>query len=358
MRHVRRTTVYVAVEILLVLAAAEIVARLTFPDFADDRVYLDRAFQRLLNSAVVFDPASDNFSRRFGFVLSPDTERTYVTKEFAYTCRTNSLGFRTKEIRSKAEGEYRVLLLGDSMFWGIGVADSQMVSSVIEAEGSPHVSVYNYSVGGYNTVQELLIARAYVDTLEPDHIILGFFIANDIIPNAVALVDSAGDYATSTLMADEIMARLRRSYGVLFHSVVFRIIALKAYVPRVRYEIATSPDVIAKSYDLIGQFVRLAGERDIAFSVVILYPRDSVRGGIVEAWSNSRRAGKLIYSYCRRNSIDALDLLEYMNTPEHKRRYFFPDDGHPNREGNRIMGRAIFKDLIEPSLACPPIRNT
>src|SRR3990172_3647918 len=96
---------------VLVITATELIARATFPNFANDSVYLDRAFSRLLNSAVRFDPGSENFSRKFGFVLSPNAESTETTNEFTYTSRTNSLGFRTKEVVPKNRDEYRVMLL-------------------------------------------------------------------------------------------------------------------------------------------------------------------------------------------------------------------------------------------------------
>jgi len=109
--------------------------------------------------------------------------------------------------------------------------------------------------------------------------------------------------------------------------------------------------VISRSYELLSEFDRFARERDVRFSVVILYARDAVKGGMLQAWSNSRETGELIYSFCRQNSIEVLDLINYMNTAEHKERYFFSEDGHPNEEGNAVIARAVYKDLVEPHSA-------
>ena len=84
--------------------------------------------------------------------------------------------------------------------------------------------------------------------------------------------------------------------------------------------------------------------------MTILYPRNSVQGGLVEAWSNSRKAGELINLFCQENSIGVLNMLKYMNTLEHKNRYFYSDDGHPNKEGNFIIGKAIINDLVKPHM--------
>jgi len=335
---------------VLAITVTELIARVSFPNFANDSVYLERAFSRLLNSAVRFDPGSEHFSRRFGFVLSPNSESTETTREFTYTSKTNSLGFRTKDIAPKNVGEYRVMLLGDSFFWGVGVKESETIASVMEKLGAPKVSAYNFSVVGYNTVQEVLVARAYLDALKPDHIILGFFVGNDIIPNAITFIDKIGNFSTSDDMELKVRDDLRESFGVLFHSVIVRIIALPVYIPRVRYKIALSDDVIAKSYERLIELNSLARGNGARFSVVIFYPQDSVQGGLVGVWSNSRKAGELIYSFCKSNSIEVLDLIKYMNTPEHKNKYFFVNDGHLTKEGNRVVAKAILSDLVEPHI--------
>lgn len=335
----------------LTLGATELIARVMFPGFADPDAYLDRAFERLLNSSIEFDPSGENFSKKFGFVLKPNSQRTHKTAEYVYTSRTNSLGFRSREIGPKQQAEHRVMLLGDSFFWGVGVEESETIAAVIERAGPPRLSVHNFSVIGYNTVQQLIVARSYIDELKPDHVILGFFVGNDIVSNALTFVDAEGNYATSDAMEAKVRREIRQRMGPLFHSVIYRILALDIHVPRIRYQIATSEEVIARSFKLLLELDALARRAGAKFSVVVLYPRDSVQGGLVEAWSGSRDAGELIASFCRDHSIPVLDLIRYMNTPEHRALYFFEEDGHPNREGNQVIGRHIASDLIEPHIA-------
>jgi len=349
-----KTSFLIFSQLAFAIIITEILARNFFRDFADDKAYMDRAFSRLLNSEIRFDPSSKNYSKEFGFVLSPNSEITQTTEEFTYTSKTNSAGFRTKEIQPKAEGEYRIMLLGDSMFWGIGVDETDRVSSIMEALGknipTVKLSVYNFGVTGYNTTQELQVAKAYIGTVQPNHIILGFFIGNDILPNALTYIDQDGNYNTSAETEAKIKKELRESFGVLYNSTIFRMIALRTWVPKLRYEIAIRDDVIDKSYRLLRELNDLAITHHAKFSVVIFYPKDSVEGGMVGAWSNSRKPGELIDSYCQRHSIAALDLLKYMNTSEHKNKYFFVDDGHPNKAGNALVAKAIINDLVKPQI--------
>jgi len=348
MKSFFRKPAIILLQIIAVAVVVEITARVIFPDMANDSLYLKRAYSRLLNSAVTFKPDSDNYSRKYGFTLSANAEDTRTSSEFSYTRKTNSAGFRTKEVQPANDDEYRILMLGDSMMFGVGVEESDMISSLLENHGKPGLSVYNYAVSGYNTVQELIVAREHVDSLQPDHIILGFFIANDLIPNAIAFIDNEGNYSTSAEMKRKIKQGLKERLGIFFGSTALRIVTLRAYIPRLRYQIAASDEVISKSYALLSEFENHASKRDIRFSVVILHPRDSVQGGVVAAWSNSRHTGQLIYSFCLQNSIDALNLLDYMYSAEHKNNYFFKKDGHPNKQGNAVIAEAIYKNLVAP----------
>lgn len=332
---------------IIVLVVVEVLARSLFPEFADREMFLNRAYSHLLNSDVRFNPKSDNYSRKFGFALSPNSEHTITAEEFTYTSRTNSIGFRTKDIRSRNAGEYRVMLLGDSMFYGVGVQEPDMVSSVLEQQETSGLSVYNYSVTGYNTVQELLVAEAYTEALSPDHIVLGFFIANDILPNAIAFIDEDGNYSTSADMELMVRNKLTEGLGFLSHFTSLRIIADRIFIPRLRYKLSTDHDLISNSYALLSDIKRFAIAHGAKFSVVIMYPKDSVQGGLMQAWSNSREVGTLINKYCKQNSIEVLDLIDYMNTATHKDRYFFKNDGHPNKQGNAFIAAAIYKNLIQ-----------
>ena len=66
-----------------------------------------------------------------------------------------------------------------------------------------------------------------------------------------------------------------------------------------RYQFSIREDVIAKTYALINEFDNFSKKNGVEFSVVILYARDSVQGGLVEAWSQSRKPGNLLNLFCQ-----------------------------------------------------------
>ena len=94
--------------------------------------------------------------------------------------KINSAGFRDDEFPSPvAPGARRILLLGDSIAWGWGVAMENVFPQVLEkllrarepASEAPTI-VYNFGVDGYSTEQELHLLQTRGYALEPDLIII------------------------------------------------------------------------------------------------------------------------------------------------------------------------------------------
>ena len=97
----------------------------------------------------------------------------------------SSQGIYDREIGSKEDHEYRILLLGDSFTQGLGVFPEEAISSQLETllneEKLPwKISVINCGVRGYAPWQEreFLLERGM--PLEPDLVILQLFPANDV----------------------------------------------------------------------------------------------------------------------------------------------------------------------------------
>jgi hypothetical protein len=78
----------------------------------------------------------------------------------------------------------RVLMLGDSIAFGPGVADDQTFSYLLH-ELDPTLEVVNLAVPGYGTDQALLRLEREGVALAPDVVVLHFCLANDIVDNAL-----------------------------------------------------------------------------------------------------------------------------------------------------------------------------
>jgi hypothetical protein len=96
----------------------------------------------------------------------------------------NSIGLRDREVGAKAPGEYRLLVLGDSVPFGIGVRYEDSFPHQLEAQlhrnhPGRRFRTINMGVPSYNTEQELIQFRNMGLSLQPDAVML-MFVDNDI----------------------------------------------------------------------------------------------------------------------------------------------------------------------------------
>ena len=128
-----------------------------------------------------------------GVSLIPNYDGIYIWqgRESVTHIRTNSLGFRDSEVQiPKPENVFRILVLGDSMAFGIGVEEKEAFPKVLEEmlndnakAGGVRFEVLNAGVPGYGTAQELLQYQLCGRQLNPDLVILAFVVTNDLLDN-------------------------------------------------------------------------------------------------------------------------------------------------------------------------------
>jgi lysophospholipase L1-like esterase len=109
----------------------------------------------------------------------PDFRGTYDGIEYSF----NEIGLRDSAIEEKAKDELRILVLGDSITMGWGVAEEDTYCRQLERSLKKRlgrrVRVINSGVGGYNTVQELEFFRRHAKDLKPDVVLL-LYVRNDV----------------------------------------------------------------------------------------------------------------------------------------------------------------------------------
>ena len=109
---------------------------------------------------------------------------------------TNSLGLRGPELAAKPAGVRRVLALGDSFTFGHAVEAAEAWPAVLEqllnARGGPRWEVVNAGVGGYGTGQQLLLYDELESQVQPDVVVLGFAVVNDVLDNLCVFAERWG----------------------------------------------------------------------------------------------------------------------------------------------------------------------
>lgn len=96
--------------------------------------------------------------------------------------RVNRWGFRGEDFLARQEegpNTFRVMVLGDSLTVGQGIAEEDRYSNLLEKRlrekyPSVKIEVINLGVQGFETLQELRILTALWDTVGPNLVIVGF----------------------------------------------------------------------------------------------------------------------------------------------------------------------------------------
>lgn len=112
----------------------------------------------------------------------PGYRATYFGVDYEF----NEIGLRDRPIGTKAPGEFRVLVLGDSVALGSGVETERTFVRLLEDRlskrtGRP-VRTINAGVGSYNTVQEFAFLKLRGKELAPDLVLL-VYVDNDMERN-------------------------------------------------------------------------------------------------------------------------------------------------------------------------------
>jgi hypothetical protein len=105
---------------------------------------------------------------------SPIPSSSIIEKGKKYS--TNSMGFRSESIDFKKK---HILMLGDSVTWGRGVNDSEIVSFYLNQK-LKNAQVLNLGVSGYGPDQSFLRLKKHVGKLNPEWIILVIYSGNDL----------------------------------------------------------------------------------------------------------------------------------------------------------------------------------
>lgn len=100
--------------------------------------------------------------------------------------RINKLGFRDDELlQSKPANTKRILALGDSFTFGMGIRHENIFTEQLEnlltkKDPDNKYEVVNMGAIGYTTDQQLLLLKEKGLALNPDAVIVNFFVGNDV----------------------------------------------------------------------------------------------------------------------------------------------------------------------------------
>jgi lysophospholipase L1-like esterase len=303
--------------------------------------------------------------RAWVYGLRPGAEvRLEVSGPVAY--RVNADGFRGRVYeRPKAPDTFRIVVLGDSLAFGYGVAEGDSFPEALEALleeriASPALEVVNLGVGGYNPYNEAALFADVGGSYQPDLVLVQFCI-NDLndprlhfdastrlrlgaIPDAAFPDPSQRGQAPPHAMRFDSLCRSLRLCGLLDDS----LLAWQARAPDAEaLRLAMVPFEALPSGPerrWIAALYREIAERSAALGAgfaVVAFPHR----GQLEEGAQARIQAQLV-ELGREQGWSTLDLLPaFRRAAAEGEGPLFLDLWHPSAVGHRVAAEAIAAEL-------------
>lgn len=282
-------------------------------------------------------------NRRVIYELKPGLDVTYAGARVV----TDGEGFRSPSgTRELEQAGYRIVGIGDSFMFGLGVEGDQPYLAVLERqlrERHPAIDarVLNMAVPGYNTVMEVATLEQKALRLRP-HLVIIEFVGNDLsLPNFIRKKNAVLSLGRS-FFADFVERRLDRQRD----TTMLQRLADEGLEPGLGRELE---DVPREYRDMVGwrayveameKLRRLAIDNGFEVLSMTLHLPGPQSAKVLEISDSlgfyTFDAGSELEGYLRRRGIE-----DYLGSPLARS----ADDGHPSVLGHRIAAGALYRYL-------------
>lgn len=303
--------------------------------------------------------------------LAPGFSGRLDTPEYSTAVRINRLGLRdSRELGQKPAGTRRLLVLGDSFVMGHSVDEREDFTSLVEAglnrlAGRPLFTVLNSGVPGFSTREELAYLRSRGFALEPDAVVLVFFVGNDIADNAESdrhykvldgyLTNGSASPGSLPIGIQSFLALHSHLYHLLW-PIQHRLRGLPMPKADDRLAIfrADGEEQLWKpTEDLLAEVAATVGARGLPFVLVLIPDMIQIDPQLwhlatadhdgMDAASPSRRLVEMAAT----GGVAVLDLYPVFRSSARGGRLYYPIDHHLTRAGNRVAADALTPFLWE-----------
>ena len=311
--------------------------------------------------------------------------------EYDVPVKINSYGLRGDDFSmAKGKNSHRILFLGDSFTFGVGVSLEDTYPKKLEALLNRGKPAYAYEAinagfgdGGYTTDVQYLYLREKGLKFRPDAVVVGVFIGNDIsdMNKNIWLRNDSGGLPTNITSDYQYVDENRRlrihytnesyyeRYGILgkidyimskkSHLFIFlkNTAIRKTYKPE-KIFLRQIPEDSMRNIDkmkiLIMEMKKISSRNNADFIAVLIPPRTQVWDYEWERYTDAYRElntsrsmpQELFMDFCRSYNITCIDLLPEFLKNAGKGGLYFPIDGHWNEEGHQLAAGVIFQNLV------------
>jgi hypothetical protein len=358
-----KAVIFSLLPVLFLLLSAEGVVR--FFDLDKARLYSLPIGKRA--NAIISDP-------ELLWSLKPNYHYTLD----GVTYEMNSLGLRSPEVPAKPEGEFRILSLGESTTFGIGVPAEQTYSAQLEkilnqsgpkAGAAPgknrHFRVINAGVSAYSSTQSVRYLKLRGLKLQPD-MVLFYHEANDYLPTTIRdtgnreiglsltdkqILDSIHHVVNRRLFQFSAFYRFLRNAYARYQIESFQQATLEAPIRRIGHPEGYLGPAVRRSdthkpvdQDLQRYPMRVSEDerRDNLSELVEICRRHNILLVIIHpSYAASTRHECLLTRFCRDRNVPMFEAYDSLHPNPRDSDSMFLDTWHPIDEGHLRLARDL-----------------
>lgn len=293
---------------------------------------------RYLDTLIIEEP--------IGYRNRPGLEGNF----FGVPVSINRFGMRDDDLPTqKAANEFRILLLGDSVAFGIGVTKDHMLSRQLQDminkghKSDINFSVLNMGVPSYNTEQELIQLKNTGLNFNPDLVLL-LFSRNDIESKMQVFEKRSGklaEFIQRSYAGSLIFLIYRELQGTL--SGFIRPASASAHSEELQRSFAgyhVDNERWKSTRNAMLEINALLKERDIPFVLLL----NNENPALNDLWDREAGSEGFLVS-----NLTPWNDPRWKNDNKAKYTNSFVD-GHPNIEGNKILATMIYELLVTMGL--------
>ncbi len=294
------------------------------------------------------ETVNNDVKNSFVWTNKPNENKIVKRKEFKYVLKCNSEGLRDIEHPvQKAEGEYRIICLGNSFTEGAGTPQDstwpRLLKLRINAAYKDKITVFNAGCSGTDPFFEYFLLEKRLLKYKPDLVLLTLG-ASDLF-----FYRNRGGFERFT---DDGLKYRKGPQWEIFYAMSFVVRFFTDNLLHYRYFL--SPEDFKKHeekalediYDCIYKFYKLAQDKHFKL-VVVFYDDTDTQYSLLRTKLKDEK------------NIPVIDLFDYnknienISTEEWVQNYMWPIDKHFNSKGYNIMAKGVFWNLKNSDFFVP-----
>lgn len=330
------------------------------------------------------------FSSKFGYINKPYSGRTHQIGKYKTSWNINKYGFRDYDYAPfRPNKTFRIMALGDSMTFGLGVESYETFPKVLETkinESSASLKfteVLNISALGYGPNEYKNLFQTFGKVFKPKVVIVGFFLGNDSLDSL--WVDLNKKYIFLKAIPDQIVP-FKINEWLKGHSALWIFVLQKYYgwvetqsIDNIKLvfngdikehmlrdvQIDPSSDFMKKSWQLtenyLNELITSASKSKAEVVILILPTREQI---LPDEWKKVKDQGhnvderlytdsaprRKLLGICQKNNWDCLDLQDVFRNQDDLNSLFLNEDFHLSPKGHELVSDLLFGYLSERNL--------